>query len=475
MALTNPFDLPTVELPGGGFRYERGYEEIVAQISNTGDLGEEWITRHKWELEQNQLLIQDWGFQSSKNLKDGFWTAEEIKLLNGAEIYSKGILSQIRGFHPRRIVGDDLENREQARNPKIREKNKLYFFSDLYGAMTAESSMVVAGTFVHPEGLLKQLYERDIIAPVGLEESPVFQRPWEKFFYAALDRDNNPMAPEFWSYESLMLKKAELFLQGMESVWFSEYMNAPRVGENPIYPEVFFNKERNHYDSRGFEFRENILPTLSDRIIFLDAVVKDKEVNDFASLTAIGFKRQERPKIYVLAHKRFRKLIDGQIDEVLEFFHKWHGHVYMQDVPADAMVAARFKKKCEEEMLQIPLRTVRYQEKKHEGEPTPKLLDKVGLAQKLIHFFINGEIHFDFYDEAQLALIEELKGFPEGQYKDQVDSLNGCLWVAEERLRKIEDKAKGMTSYQFDPDTGRPITASQPSYVDPPNLGLDID
>ena len=457
VALTNPYRREVQQLPSGGFRYERGDEEIIAQLSNTGPLGEMWIRNNRWELEHNKLLIADWGYKSTRNMKDGKWEADEIPLLNGAQIYSKGSGAQIRGWHPTTCIVDDLENREEAAKPEQREKKRLYFFADVHGALKADSKLIVVGTIVHPEGLLKQLYDRQIVAPVGLETATVFEEPWKKFFYQAIV-DGKPIAPEFWSYEALMLKKAELMSQGMLSVWYSEYLNKPRVGENPIFIDSFF-EDRNSYDSRSESFQDETLPNFTDLITFTDPAAKDKERNDYTGIVTIGFKRAKRPKIYVLQVKKFRKLLPGQIDEVLKTWNQYRSHLYFEDVAYQAVLESTLATMCEEAGYNVKSEGVAFREEKVKGKPRAKLLDKVARAQKTIHFFTDGQIYFDHNDPAQEDLIEGLKSFPEAQYDDIQDALFGCLWVAQQRLKYLQDQDVPFLSMEADPDTGRPIMA----------------
>jgi hypothetical protein len=455
--LTNPYDQPAEDLPSGGFRYERGYEEIICHISAAGDLPLRWMRQHKIELTFNKLLIRDWGEQSTRYLPDGIWQNDQILLKNGAMIYSKGSGAQIRGDHPTELVVDDLEDRERSQKPENRKKDRLYFFADLYGALEPRSRLKVIGTFVHQEALLKMLFDKEIPIPAGLKDAGYFTTRWKKFKYSALLPDGEPLAPEIWSREELLIRKAELQAHA-PGVWETEYMNNPQSSESPIFPELWFQRMLNHYSFGSAEFQERILPKL-EKVSFCDPAATEKETNDYTAIVTLGLWKPKdiRPKVYCLQVKRFRtSSIMGQLQEALDTWIKWRGKIGFEGIAYQSILKGTFEEVCKTAHFSPKVYQTNYHDYQKEKGKKRKPLDKVSRANKITYFWEYGIIYFNYDDPMQVILMDDLKVFPTGEFDDTVDSLVGGLWEID-RIIEVEKVAKAPTvQITYDPTSGQP-------------------
>jgi len=453
VTLTNPYDQPAENVLGGGFRYERGTEEIIAQISLAGDLPIRFMRRHKSELQYNPRLVRDWGNQSTANMREGIWQNDHILLKNGAQIYSKGSYSQIRGDHPTEAVVDDLEDRQLAQNPENRKKMKAYFFADLYGALEPYSRLKVIGTFVHPECLLKELFEKEIKTPAGLEQSNLFKHRWAKFKYQALLPDGEPLAPEIWPKEQLLIRKAELMAHA-PAVWRAEYMNEPETAENPIFPETWFRAEINGYNSKDPKFGTQIrnLKIFS----FADPAAKEKEMDDYTAVVTVGVKTAKRPEVYVLEVKNFRKSFRGNLSEVLNTWLKWRGRIGFEAIAFSSWLGSTFHEICDENHYNPDYYLTDYREKEKHKKEKPKPYDKVSRAQRVTYFWEYGLIYFDYDEPMTQLLIDQLKYFPNTEHDDMVDALVGVLWEIDRWVKNESRKKAPGVDIRYD-ETGRPI------------------
>lgn len=452
LALANPFGRPVINLSGGGFRYEHFQEETISQISAAGDLPEKWMRRHKTELQYNKRIVADFGEQTTANMREGMWSADEILLKNGAHIYSKGSGAQIRGDHPTELIVDDLEDRKRSQNPENRKKDREYFFADLYGALEPDSRLKVIGTIVHQEALIKLLYEKEIKPPPGLEHSPLFKELWAKFKYAAIKPDGTALAPEIWSYERLMLRKAEIPI----SVWRAEYMNNPESSDNPIFPQVWFRPEHNGYDPNSDEFKKAIEPNLK-YFSFFDPAAGRKEQNDYSALVTLGlYKKGSRPKVYVCEVKRFRGSFRHQLTEALNTWIRFRGVMGFEAIAYQSVLGATFKEICDEAHYHPETYLTTYQEKKKHKKDKPKPLDKESRANRITHWFELGRIFFNYRDPMQDILMDDLKVFPTGEHDDTVDGTVGALWEIDRRLKFIDDEKAAIVQISYDETTGIP-------------------
>lgn len=457
VGLCNPYGRPAIELPGGGFRYEPMQQEIISQISAAGDLPAKWIRRHKAELIYNKLIIRDFGLQSTRGLQEGVWQTDHILLMNGAEIYSKGSGAQIRGDHPTELIVDDLEDRERSQNPDNRKKDREYFFGDLYGALEAHSRLKVIGTIVHQEALLKYLFEKEIKPPAGLENSPLFKQRWAKFKYAAIKPDGSVQAPEIWSYEALMIRKSEI----PPSIWRAEYMNNPESSENPIFPSTWFRPEFNGYDPNSDDFKNKYEPHL-EYFSFCDPAPGEKEQNDYTAIVTVGlYRKEKRPKIFVVEVKRFRASFRHQLSEALKTWLKWRGTIGFESIAYQSVLGKTFGEICEAEHHNPNYYLTNYRDEKKSKKDKPKPLDKVSRANRISHVFELGWIYFNYRDPMQEILIDDLKVFPSGEHDDDVDAIIGDLWEIDRQLKYDQEKKAPLVEIKYDPMTGEPI------YVDP--------
>ena len=450
--LTNPSGREVEHLPNGAFRYFQNNNEVISQISCGGELAKKWIRRHKIELQHNKKLIEDWGYQSTAGLREGIWTSDEIVLRNGAHCYSKGSGAQIRGDHPTRILVDDLEDRIRSQSPVHRQADREYFFGDLYGALSPESQLVIVGTIVHTESLLKQLYDREIIAPPGLEESPLFTLPWTKFLYKAIKPDGTVLAPEIWSYERLMLRKAEL----PPSIWRTEYMNSPTPAENPLFPEQWLTADASGY-IKDDNFVDKIEPGLKI-YSYCDPAAKEKESNDYTAVVTVGLILAKRPKVYVLEVKRFRKPFLGQLQEALNTWIKWTGRLGFEGIAYQHVLKSAFEDVCKNAGYNPDVYETDYRDRKERADgKSGKQLDKITRAHLITHFFELGWIKFNHADMMQQILIEDLRLFPTGEHDDTVDALVGCLWEIDRVLRHLDRNKSPKIQTRWDTESGEPI------------------
>jgi hypothetical protein len=457
LTLNNPFERPTIDLPGGGFRYEPMQQEIVSQISAAGDLPEKWVRRHKSELIYNKLIIRDYGLQSTRGLQEGVWQSDHILLKNGAEIYSKGSGAQIRGDHPTELIVDDLEDRKMSQKSDNRKKDREYFFADLYGALEMNSRLKVIGTIVHQEALIKNLFEKKIKAPAGLENSPLFKEPWMKFKYAAIKPDGTALAPEIWPYDALMFRKAEI----PPSVWRAEYMNNPESSENPIFPSTWFRPDLSGYDPNSKEFKTKYEPHL-EYFSFCDPAPGEKEQNDYTSIVTVGlYRKEKRPRIFVREVKRFRASFRHQLEEALQTWLKWRGTIGFEAIAYQSVLGKTFKEVCDDAHYHPKYYLTTYREEKKDKKDRPKPLDKVSRANRITHHFELGQIYFNHRDPMQEILMDDLKVFPSGEHDDTVDALTGDLWEIDRQLKVDKTGKAPIVQIKFDATTGQPI------YTDP--------
>jgi len=146
-------------------------------IADTGLQAKQHIYNLKSELENNQLLINDWGpFQENEE-----WTTTNIVLPKyDARIIARSTGQKIRGlrhkqYRPDLACLDDLENIENVRTLEQRDKNERWLLDEAMPALDDNAKKVIIGNLLHSDSLMmrikKQINNKEIDAI--LREYPI--------------------------------------------------------------------------------------------------------------------------------------------------------------------------------------------------------------------------------------------------------------------------------------------------------------
>lgn len=192
-------------------------------ISASQTLAVNWLKKIKKEFESNEALRALYIALYGTTPEGATWKENEIVLTNGVRITAIGAGGQTRGPRPDCVICDDLETTEGVRSPEQRKNLDEWFRKDILGLLEPTGQLVVIGTILHYDSLLKNLI--DTSGGYG----------WEvRLFQAYKDGEQkagNELWVEKWNHESLQAKKAE---QG-SSFFASEYMNDPVSEDTAIF------------------------------------------------------------------------------------------------------------------------------------------------------------------------------------------------------------------------------------------------
>jgi len=154
------------------------------------------------------------------------WSVGHIRLTNGNELLARSVGSQIRGLHPNEIVIDDpLKEFSMSAIQKVTD----WFYSDMIPTLHHSASLRVIGTPFSYTDIYAQLAENDV---------------YEVRTYPCLNALNEPLWPDRWDYNSLMLRKGEI-----GTIAFTrEYLCVPMsTGTSLFNPEYLNNAKSKEY------------------------------------------------------------------------------------------------------------------------------------------------------------------------------------------------------------------------------------
>jgi len=131
--------------------------KFVIIIGNTHERGCERLAAIKYELENNELLIELFGNQVGP-----IWSQDTIVLNNGARIQAFGARQSLRGAktkqgdRPDLAIVDDLEDEDMVLTELARHKSRRWFDGSLLPALTPDGKVRMVGTPLHPKSLLEE-------------------------------------------------------------------------------------------------------------------------------------------------------------------------------------------------------------------------------------------------------------------------------------------------------------------------------
>ena len=172
------------------------------------------------------------------------FAANSWALSNGAFVIPRGARQQVRGLQiyidgevlrPQIILLDDLENSETVQSEEQREKLKEWFFGDV---LKIENQYGLPAKFIYTDTLK---HEASLAAT--LMKDPT----WHKVILSVCDDEFNTHAPEFKTTNQIRALWNLHVSQGMEDVFYREYMNKPISTKSRAFkPENF-----RYYYERG--------------------------------------------------------------------------------------------------------------------------------------------------------------------------------------------------------------------------------
>ena len=223
------------------------------------------------QLESNPLIKRCFGPMRPPQRSGVTWSESdgEITTLSGVSIMAKGSGSQVRGSNinakrPKRIIVDDLEDKESVNTPEQRKKLKEWFFSDLKYALprTYKSGQIVMlATLLHQESLPTVVWnDLDFVSVV----------------FGAIDSDGEALWPEAMTLDEIEQDKVSMASKGLLHLHYLELHNKLVPPEDQSFkPEsiIIFPRGKTQFTLKA---------------IAMDPAISENTKADYAAITTGG-------------------------------------------------------------------------------------------------------------------------------------------------------------------------------------------
>jgi hypothetical protein len=360
-----------------------GKNRYALLIGASGDAARENLINIKIELEENELLLEDFG-----ELKGNVWRDDRIELSNGTCIQAKGSGASMRGtrfrqYRPDLIILDDVLKDDAVDSPSQRDKISRWLKRVVFN-LGKTAFIIWVNTIFHSDDPISRL-----IAEV---DAGTLKR-WIAVRLSCLRPDGTPLWPEYWSAEALEEKREQL---GFDS-FSTEWMNEPLSDEQRIIQRSWI---------KAHEYRE--LPPANE-LIFLGAVDPATGKHDRTAAVPIAV-HKKTGIIYVLPPWA-KVCSETATVRQLIIMHRLYGFVTIgwEDVVFSGIYGNYVQKMAAEENVYLPIKKL------------SNTLSKDAKARFLSPLIENGVIRFPA--EGAEDMINELVNFPKWKFDDQMDGL----------------------------------------------------
>ena len=252
-----------------------------------------YIYNLKNELDNNKLLIKDWGpFEESDE-----WTATGIVLPRyEARILSRSTGQKVRGlrhkeYRPDLFIGDDLENIESVRNQEGRDKTYRWLFAEVIPALDDKAKKVLIGNLLHSDCLLMKIKKQ---IESGERDGRCFEIPLLN------DKKEIAWPGRYPDMDAIEKKKREVVGGDPmgNRIWLREYLLKIVPEEGQIIKDEWIQSyDELPKDENGIE------ADVADQATAIDLAISKKETADYTSMVSGKLYYVDgKPKLYIMPH-----------------------------------------------------------------------------------------------------------------------------------------------------------------------------
>ena len=252
---------------------------FIVIIGDTGEQAKQSFRNIRVELEENELLIEDFGnMKTRKHGIESSWQTQKLILANGVQILGRSRGQKVRGlrhgrYRPDCIVIDDPEESDWVRTKENRDKTERWIRQEVFPSMAAGTTkVIVIGNYLHNDALLARLKKMSLFK--NTIDIPLFD-------------DNGVNAwPERFTDKVIAQKKEEAGFIG----WNREYL----LKVVPDEGQIILPEDIKFYDAIPEDAKQGLETHGVDL-----AISKDSAADYTAIVTGIAYRYGEGKKAHL--------------------------------------------------------------------------------------------------------------------------------------------------------------------------------
>jgi len=398
-----------------GLGYPEMYKPVneMMIITAASDLAELWGERIKTEIVSNEKLINAFGYRSTEGEKNGAWRGDYFKVKTASgpiDIRCMGRGSKTKGYRPKIVVIDDLEDDESAFSDIQIKRITYWLRSTVEGFFdTVDScSLLWIGTIISPQCVIDNAFN-------GVDGWS--KEDWCRMVFPIVDSNGRTVWPDKFPDEFLERKR-----RLMGPIAFScEYACKPEMALTPVW-RIEDMQQRYTYSE---------LPKRLTSVLSIDPAVSEKETADYTAMivNSYCFDGKEALNVYNRdAEKGHWKAVDIA-SKAVDKYLKYH---------CEAMVLETVA--AQEYLEPIILREAANRERYVNIVKVKPYKDKVTRARGVSFFFERGFMWFPENAPWLDEMLNEFMIFPTGRKDDYVDSEQMNLEYMKEQHNVMENE-----------------------------------
>lgn len=417
-----------------------GRERYIWIISDTAEQARDLLDAIKSELEENELLAQDYPEATGEG---PVWQRGKIKLRNGVVIEALGTGNRIRGKRnraqrPTLIILDDPENDEQVVSPVQRQKTWEWFNRAVLNAGTAETNVIALGTALHRECLVMRLdrtpgWTAKTFTALEYPTAMHVWREWEDILTDLENEDREQEAKAFYERRRPEMDAGAVLLWPEREPLYELMRHRLQIGppafesekrNNPVNPEACEFPE-SYFDYPGFwwdKLPEGI-PLL--RVMALDpSKGKDAKRGDYSAIIYAACD-QKTGRAYIdadLKRRTVEQIAADSVEGVKLFRPEGFGCEINQ---FQELLAKDILREAKRQHIHVPAHGI------------DNRLNKEVRIRRVGAYLSQRRLVFKRKSAGVGLLLQQLRDFPIGDHDDGPDALEMVLrlagWIAQGR------------------------------------------
>lgn len=411
-----------------------GYRKNIVIVSDTGDQAEQFILDIKTNLEENEMILKDFGTLAKLQK---MWRQREIVTDNDVHIVGKSAGQSLRGIkynsiRPDLVIIDDLENDENVETEGQRIKLYNWFVKVLLKCGGTNPIFVYIGTVLNYDALLYKVLtstsfsmwnRKSYRAVYTFSKSPLWDQ-WEGILSdVKLGNTAKDKAYAFYQlHKSAMLKGVKCLWPEKEEDYYYNLMIEKFADEEAFNSELQNDPLTDKTRVFKIEWLENdmydVLPEITDVYMSTD-VSMGKKGSDASVIMAVG--KGVDNYYYVLnpdiqRKRNIDKLNDDLVYSIAKYYSKLRGFAVETDLFLEYV-----SKVMQDKILSKGLYVNWIEIKQaHVGSKDARI--KGTLVSLIQHGYLR-------FHESQRELLKQLRNYPKDN-DDGVDALQMAMSIA---------------------------------------------